>query len=71
MFFFQVRVLIGAGIISLILETIENPSTGYINGIAILLAGKSHFSTVAWIFCNDLSETFSKWVCLMSTQSQL
>jgi len=35
---FMVRVLIVAGVVSLILETVENPSIGWINGVAILLA---------------------------------
>ncbi len=35
----QVRLLLVAGVVSLILETIHDPKVGWINGLAILLAG--------------------------------
>lgn len=35
----MLRVLIGAGVISLIVGFVEHPSTGWIEGFAILLAG--------------------------------
>jgi magnesium-transporting ATPase (P-type) len=56
----MLRVLIGAGVISLVVGFVEHPATGWIEGFAILLAGMC-LSSLVWM---AFIITFNIWLNL-------